>query len=70
MVSIPSTIDNYIQLCAAIVNSGIKENDQLFLKSEWCKTLISYVVDYNSIHDKDIKIIINRVIGVMDKYNN
>lgn len=70
MVSIPSTIDNYIQLCAAIVNSGIKENDQLFLKSEWCKTLIGYVVDYNSTNDKDVKIIINRVTGIMDKYNN
>ena len=61
MVNVPITIDNYIQLCAAIVNSGIKENDQLFLKSEWCKTLISYVVDYNSIHNKDIKITINKV---------
>lgn len=39
--------EGYIQLAAAIVNSGIRCHDELFLKSEWCKMLIDYVVEHN-----------------------
>lgn len=41
--------EGYIQLAAAIVNSGIRCHDEFFLKSEWCKMLIDYVVEHNRI---------------------
>lgn len=47
----PDITIGYIQLCAAIVNYGIKQNDQVFLKSAWCKELIDYVTDYVAEHD-------------------
>lgn len=41
-------INNYIQFAAAIVNSGIAANDEVFLKSEWCKELTDAVVDFHN----------------------
>lgn len=43
-----SIINNYIQLAAAIVNSGIAAHDEVFLKSEWCQELIDAVVDFHN----------------------
>ncbi len=43
-------INNYIQLAAAIVNSGIAERDEYFLKSEWCQELTDAVVDFHNIN--------------------
>lgn len=40
--------NNYIQLAAAIVNSGIAVHDEDFLKSEWCQELIDAVVDFHN----------------------
>lgn len=49
-----STINGYIQLCAAIVNSGIEQHDEFFLKSEWCSYLVEQVVNYhNNTHSND-----------------
>lgn len=39
---------SYIRLAAAIVNSGIAERDEYFLKSEWCQELIEAVVDFSN----------------------
>lgn len=54
-------INSYIQLAAAIVNSGIAAHDEVFLKSEWCQELIEAVVDFHSINNintySDIKTI-------------
>lgn len=57
----PDTTIGYIQLCAAIVNYGIKQNDQVFLKSAWCKELTDCVADYVAEHDRssDSKLNIN-----------
>lgn len=41
-------ISSYIQLAAAIVNSGIAVHDEDFLKSEWCQELIDAVVDFHN----------------------
>lgn len=41
-------INSYIQLAAAIVNSGIAAHDEVFLKSEWCQELIDAVVDFHN----------------------
>lgn len=41
-------INGYIQLAAAIVNSGIAAHDEDFLKSEWCQELIDAVVNYHN----------------------
>lgn len=42
-------IDKYIQLAAAIVNSGIAVHDEDFLKSEWCQVLTEAVIDFHNI---------------------
>lgn len=44
-----NTIISYIRLAAAIVNSGIVECDECFLKSEWCQELTEAVVDFSNI---------------------
>lgn len=44
-------LENYMQLAAAIVNSGIKQHDTAFLNSEWCATLIATVVEFNKRFD-------------------
>lgn len=44
-------INSYIQLAAAIVNSGIAAHDKVFLKSEWCKELTNAVVDFHNINN-------------------
>lgn len=41
-------IDKYIQLAAAIVNSGIAAHDEDFLKSEWCRVLTEAVIDFHN----------------------
>ncbi len=46
-----NAINSYIQLAAAIVNSGISEHDETFLKSKWCHELINIVVDFHNIND-------------------
>lgn len=43
---------NYIRLCEAIVNSGLKQGDQAFLHSNWCEWLISYIIDYAKSKDE------------------
>lgn len=43
-----SIINSYIQLAAAIVNSGIAAHDEDFLKSEWCQELTDAVVDFHN----------------------
>ena len=45
------SIEPYIRLCAAIVNSGIRSHDSYFLSSEWCTFLINEVVEYNNKQD-------------------
>ena len=45
-------IEPYIRLSAAIVNSGIEDNDTYFLNSEWGKFLIDTVIEYNNQQDK------------------
>lgn len=45
------SIEPYIRLCAAIVNSGICSHDSYFLNSEWCTFLINEVVEYNNKQD-------------------
>lgn len=42
-------INSYIQLAAAIVNLGISEHDETFLKSEWCQELTEAVVNFHNI---------------------
>lgn len=42
-------INNYVQLAAAIVNLGISEHDETFLKSEWCQELTDAVVNFHNI---------------------
>lgn len=44
-------INSYIQLAAAIVNSGIAAHDEVFLKSEWCQELTEAVVDFYNINN-------------------
>lgn len=44
-------VNSYIQLAAAIVNSGIAERDEYFLKSEWCQELTEAVVDFHNINN-------------------
>ena len=44
-----NVINSYIQLAAAIVNSGISEHDKTFLESEWCHELIDIVIDFHNI---------------------
>lgn len=39
---------NYINLAAAIINSGIKQNDVFFLESDWCSYLLDEVVNWNN----------------------
>ncbi len=56
----PDTTIGYIQLCAAIVYSGIKQNDQDFLKSVWCKELTDCVIDYVAVHDSE-RIFVNKL---------
>ena len=41
-----SIINSWMTLAAAIVSSGIKCNDQLFLQSQWCKELKQTVGEY------------------------
>lgn len=41
-------INSYIQLAAAIVNSGIAAHDEVFLKSEWCQELTDAVIDFSN----------------------
>lgn len=41
--------EGYIQLAAAIVNSGIRCHDEFFLKSDWCKMLTEYVIEHNRV---------------------
>ena len=63
-----STINNYIQLAAAIVNSGIAVHDEDFLKSEWCQELIDTVVDFhfhNNGTDNDNTLL--SIIGMCNK---
>ena len=49
-----SVMYGYIKLCAAIVNSGIEQNDCQFLYSDWCRMLIDAVVEWNNRNtDKD-----------------
>lgn len=45
-----NTIISYIRLAAAIVNSGIAERDEHFLKSEWCQELTEAVIDFSNIN--------------------
>lgn len=33
----------YSKLAAAIIASGVRENDQTFLNSEWCETLRYFI---------------------------
>ena len=40
MNKLVENIEPYIRLSAAIVNSGIEDNDTYFLNSEWGKFLI------------------------------
>lgn len=51
MLKTNTILENYMQLAAAIVNSGIKQHDTAFLNSEWCSTLISTVVEFNKRFD-------------------
>lgn len=37
-------IEPWIQLSAAIVNSGVHESDKLFLESDWCRYLTNVVM--------------------------
>ena len=62
-------IHGYIQLCAAIVNSGIKQNDKEFLKSEWCSMLTNYVIDYNKHITKsmNVTLLIPKGTGLHDR---
>lgn len=54
MLTVLDLQNNYVELAASIVNSGIKENDIRFLASEWCKYLIHEVVDWNNRSDKPV----------------
>jgi len=40
---VKSITDPWISLAAAIINSGVKCYDTIFLKSNWCAFLKSYV---------------------------
>lgn len=51
MIHSKSVLRGYISLAAAIVNTGIMDNDIRFLESEWCSTLIDTVISYNNIDD-------------------
>lgn len=63
-----SIINNYIQLAAAIVNSGIAVRDEDFLKSEWCQELIDAVVDFhNSGTNNDNDNTLHVIIGMCNK---
>lgn len=42
-------LQGYIALAAAIVNSGIAERDEKFLKSGWCEELKDAVISYNNL---------------------
>lgn len=39
-------IEPWIQLCSAICLSGMNENDQEFLSSDWYRSLLSIVMCY------------------------
>lgn len=41
-------LSGYIRLAAAIVNLGIADQDEQFLKSEWCQELADAVVSYHN----------------------
>lgn len=41
-----NTLEAYMNLAAAILNSGIKQNDTTFLQSAWFRELKQYVGDY------------------------
>lgn len=51
MNKLVENIEPYIRLSAAIVNSGIEDNDTYFLNSEWGKFLIDTVIEYNNQQD-------------------
>lgn len=57
MNKLVENIEPYIRLSAAIVNSGIEDNDTYFLNSEWGKFLIDTVIEYNNQQD-------NKCMGV------
>lgn len=61
-----SIINNYIQLAAAIVNSGIAVRDEDFLKSEWCQELIDAVVDFHN-NGTDNDNTLHSIIGLCNK---
>lgn len=48
-------IPGCVNLYAQIIVSGIKENDQEFLKSNWCKHLTEVVIEYSKQLDEKSK---------------
>lgn len=44
--------DGWAMLAAAIIDSGLRANDESFLKSEWCQTLKDLVSLSVELHDK------------------
>lgn len=59
-----SIINNYIQLAAAIVNSGIAIHDEDFLKSEWCQELIDAVVDFHNNDTRSYNNTLHNITGM------
>lgn len=53
-------IEPWIQLSAAVINSGIHESDKVFLESDWCKYLTHVVLTYRQAQsEKDMPVKIN-----------
>lgn len=46
-------IDAWMGLAVAIINSGKKENDTTFLRSDWCKQLTEASCDWFAMRDRD-----------------